>query len=80
LFQPGQFDEKYGHTIIGRGGTPSKIASKKSEDWRNMCLLELKEMIGKHTKDMFVIKKKKHRNEENNEIDDCSTRQNKRQK
>ena len=80
LFQPGQFDEKYGHTIIGRGGTPSKIASKKSEDWRNMCLLELKEMIGKHTKDMFVIKKKKRRNEENNEIDDCSTRQNKRQK
>ena len=51
-----------------------------SEDWRNMCLLELKEMIGKHTKDMFVIKKKKHRNDENNEIDDCSTRQNKRQK
>ena len=61
LFCPGQFDEVCGVSKVGRGGIPIKIGSKNVEDWRKLCIDELRRMLGRYFRDMVVRKRKRKR-------------------
>jgi len=67
LFCPGQFDEVCGESTCERGGIPIKIGSKNVEDWRKLCIDELRRMLERHFRDMVVRKRKRKRDVEDEE-------------